>query len=111
MKKSWTPPKASALDVARYIIKKTGPISAMKLQKLVYYCQAWSLVFDDRPMFKEPIQAWVHGPVIPQLYKKHRGEFEVSLDDIPGKIANLDKDARATIDSVMTFTGTSLLSS
>ena len=26
------------------ILNQTGPIPAMKLQKLVYYCQAWSLV-------------------------------------------------------------------
>ena len=31
-------------DVVKYILNQTGPIPAMKLQKLVYYCQAWSLV-------------------------------------------------------------------
>ena len=35
---------ASVFDVAAYILKKTGPSSIMKLHKLTYYAQAWSLV-------------------------------------------------------------------
>lgn len=97
--------KASALDVARYILRKQGPMSAMKLQKLVYYCQAWSLVFDGRPMFREAVEAWVHGPVIRALYAKHRGKFEVSIRDIPGNNSNLDTDARDTIDAVLRVYG------
>ena len=53
----------SVYDVAAYIVKKTGQISTMKLQKMVYYCQAWSLVWDEKPMFKEKIEAWANGPV------------------------------------------------
>lgn len=35
---------ASVFDVAAYVLEKMGPMSAMKLQKLVYYSQAWALV-------------------------------------------------------------------
>ena len=42
---------ATVFDVARYILEKYGPLSAMKLQKMVYYSQAWSLVWDDAPLF------------------------------------------------------------
>jgi uncharacterized phage-associated protein len=52
-------------DVAAYILEQRGPMSAMKLQKLVYYSQAWSLVWEDRPLFREEIQAWASGPVVP----------------------------------------------
>ena len=48
----------STLDVGRYILRKLGPMGTVKLQKLVCYCQAWSLVWDDRPLFSEPIEAW-----------------------------------------------------
>ncbi len=61
----------SVLDVAAYILKKKEKISAWKLQKLVYYCQAWSLVWDEEPMFEEEIHAWINGPVSPDLYEKH----------------------------------------
>ena len=65
-------------DVAAYILSRKGPMSAMKLQKLVYYCQAWSLVWDDAPLFREPIEAWANGPVCPPLWERHRGRFELS---------------------------------
>jgi len=50
---------ASVHDVACYILKKQSPMTTMKLQKLVYYCQAWSLVWDEKPLFKERMDAWV----------------------------------------------------
>ena len=42
---------ASVFDVAKYILHKLGTVTTWKLQKLVYYCQAWSLVWDDEPLF------------------------------------------------------------
>lgn len=96
--------KNSALDVAQYILKKQGPITAMKLQKLVYYSQAWSLVWDERPLFKERIEAWVNGPVVPELYEAHRGMFEVH--EIPGGLPDtLDEAAKETIDEVLNHYG------
>ena len=66
--------KTKALDVAFYFIKKgldeKKPITNKKLQKLVYYSQAWSLVLNNEKLFKEKIEAWVHGPAIPSLYEK-----------------------------------------
>ncbi len=55
----------SVESVAAYILSQHGKLSAMKLQKLVYYCQAWSLVWDEAPLFQEQIQAWANGPVVP----------------------------------------------
>jgi hypothetical protein len=43
----------NVFDVAAYIVNKLGIISTMKLQKLVYYAQAWSLVWDEQPLFQE----------------------------------------------------------
>lgn len=97
--------KASVSDVARYVLKWLGATSAMKLEKLVYYCQAWSLVWDERPMFRERIEAWASGPVTPALYVQHRGKFTVVEDDIPGNPDNLDQDALDTIGAVIEFYG------
>ena len=57
-------------------------ISNLKLQKLVYYAQAWHLALYDEPLFNEPIEAWVHGPVIPELYRKfkHYGWEPISYE-------------------------------
>ena len=55
---------ASVYDVAAFILGRLGQVGAMKLQKLVYYSQAWSLVWDDQPLFSETIEAWDKGPVV-----------------------------------------------
>lgn len=68
-----------AQDIADYFIwlaNNTGSfISNLKLQKLVYYAQAWYLAIYDQPLLDEDFEAWIHGPVIPELYKEY-SEFQ-----------------------------------
>jgi uncharacterized phage-associated protein len=93
----------SVFSVARYILNRTGPISAMKLQKLVYYAQAWSLVWDESPLFNEPIEAWANGPVVPSLYTSHRGKYLVAEADYDNySVDCLSADQRETINAVLT---------
>lgn len=47
-------------------------ISNLKLQKLMYYAQAWSLVLRGSPLFAADFEAWVHGPVIPELFRRFK---------------------------------------
>ena len=68
---------SAVFDVAKYILEKRSPMTAMKLEKIIYYSQAWSLVWDSAPLFNEPIEAWMNGPVIPVLFNVHRGKFQV----------------------------------
>jgi len=91
---------ASVHDVAAYILSKTDGLSTMKLQKLVYYSQAWHLVWDEVPLFEEPIQAWQNGPVIRSLYDRHRGQFSVTKWP-DGNAKNLTKSERGTVDAVL----------
>jgi uncharacterized phage-associated protein len=95
---------ASAHDVAAYIIEKRGEMSAMKLQKLVYYSQAWNLVWEDRQPFPDKIQAWANGPVVPSLYREHRGDFKVR-SWAGGDAAKLSDRQRGSIDAVLGFYG------
>ena len=106
-----TPPSArrtlrrmvSVDDVAAYILARKGPMSAMKLQKLVYYSQAWSLVWDDAPLFGEPIEAWASGPVCPKLWERHRGQFELRAPWRSGDPERLSADEKATVDAVLDY--------
>lgn len=91
-------------DLTAYILGVTGAIPAMKLQKLVYYCQAWSLVWEERAIFQDRIEAWVNGPVVPALYQLHRGAFEVS-NWPTGNPEALVEDDRSTVDGVLKFYG------
>lgn len=95
---------ATAHDVAAYILKKRGEMTAMKLQKLVYYAQAWSLVWDEEPLFANRIEAWVNGPVIPDLYKIHKGKFKVSAWP-KGRPDALSDRQRETVDAVLKHYG------
>jgi uncharacterized phage-associated protein len=93
---------ANVHDVAAYILRQRGQMTAMKLQKLVYYSQAWALVWDERPIFPERIEAWANGPVVFELYDKHRGLFKVAQWD-DGDYHALDKSERETIALVLNF--------
>src|SRR5688500_10553579 len=95
---------ASAHDVAAYILERQGGMSAMKLQKLVYYAQAWHLVWEDKPLFSERVEAWANGPVVPELYRQHRGMFQVNTWG-SGDSGKLDDRERQAIDAVLGFYG------
>ena len=95
---------ANVHDVAAYILEKNSRMTAMKLQKLVYYCQAWSLVWEEKPLFPEVIEAWANGPVVRALYDRHRGMFEVTKWSA-GQSAKLTKRERETVDAVLKFYG------
>ena len=75
---------ATVFDVAKYILEKSGEMSTMKLQKLCYYSQAWSLVWDDSPIFMEDFQAWANGPVCPSLFRFSQGQFSVKPSEMKG---------------------------
>ena len=94
----------TAHDVAAYVLKRQGAMSAMKLQKLCYYSQAWHLVWDDEPLFNERIEAWANGPVVYELFDAHRGLF--SVGSWPrGNADALSDSQRETIDIVLNHYG------
>lgn len=91
---------ANVYDVAKYILQKQGEMTTMKLQKLVYYCQAWSLVWDSESLFNDHIEAWASGPVVPSLYNVHRGEF--LINELPiGSTKSLTRKQKETIKAVL----------
>lgn len=94
----------SVHDVAAYILEKQGRMTTMKLQKLIYYSQAWSLVWDEEPLFGEQIEAWANGPVVRELYEKHKGQFEV-IKWRYGDPSKLNKKQKRTINSVLKYYG------
>jgi uncharacterized phage-associated protein len=67
-----------ALDVAAWFLsaidREAGDsITHLKLQKLVYYAQAWSFALLGRPLFEEPVRAWRHGPAVDSVYHEFKG--------------------------------------
>lgn len=65
--------QVSALNMADYILVQCGSMSHLKLQKLLYYCEAYHLAYTDRAVLHENFQAWVHGPVCVEVYHALKG--------------------------------------
>jgi uncharacterized phage-associated protein len=85
----------TAVDVMKYIKSRMSLNGEVQLQKLAYYCQAWSLAWDGTPLFEDRIQAWKLGPVVPALRFR-----EDSADP-----SALGPAERATVDAVISFYG------
>jgi uncharacterized phage-associated protein len=58
----------TASVIAKWIINKIHP-EPLKLQKLLYLAQGYSYAFYDRPLFSDDMEGWVHGPVVPSVYR------------------------------------------
>lgn len=109
-------------------LQKGLSLSPLKLQKLLYYEQAWSMVFFGREqtLFAEAPQAWVNGPVYPSVYhtysqmlgvydefsKEHfcnLQEVGKPTDELLSALAvkmNLSEDQLALSDRILTLYGT-----
>lgn len=93
---------AKIYDVAYYILQKKPGITTMKLQKLCYYAQAWSLVWDELPLFDEEFEAWANGPVCKELYLIHRGQFTIFADELKDYAkTELSDEQKETIDIIL----------
>lgn len=65
------------LDIARFVINycndREYDISNLRLQKLLYFIQAYYLGLKNKmPLFKEDFEAWDFGPVIPCVYQEYK---------------------------------------
>lgn len=101
----------SCHDVAKYFLSLADDdagdlISNLKLQKLVYYAQGFHLAIYDKPLFPESIEAWTHGPVVPELYRAYREYGAGSIDrpsDIDFRIYN--DDVKELLDEIYAVYG------
>jgi len=55
----------------RYFINELQP-DTLKLQKLLYFTQGISFCMNDEPFFEDDLEAWVHGPVVPEVYHQYK---------------------------------------
>ncbi|MES9859672.1 MAG: type II toxin-antitoxin system antitoxin SocA domain-containing protein [Candidatus Thiodiazotropha sp. LLP2] len=80
-----------AIDVANWFLSEIDrdagdSITHLKLQKLAYYAQAWSLALREEPLFEEDFRAWAHGPVATSIYTNFKDYGWLALpapDDAP----------------------------
>lgn len=94
-----------AIDIVKYIIYLANLngdlITNLKLQKLLYYAQAWYLVnFNGRPLFSDSIEAWQYGPVVPNIYYEFNnfGRKPVDLDVQESELSQFINEDREYIE-------------
>lgn len=93
---------STAHHVAEGLIKisheQHAPVTNLKLQKLLYYAQAWHLVFfNGESLFDDPIEAWVHGPVVPAIFRRYK---EYQWNPIANVAVVLSEERRAHLEKV-----------
>ena len=98
----------SVYDVASYILSKIdgNVCTTMKLHKLLYYCQSWSMVWCEKPTFTQKIEAWANGPVIRDFFYFHKGFYSIHYNDLSlGNENLLSQEQKNVIDDVLEFYG------
>ncbi len=98
--------KEKAILIAKYFIKKNEKdkkgLDNKKIQKLLYYSQAWNLVLNKKELFHNKIEAWIHGPAILEVYQAFKG-FDFENPDVDILKENFDvisSEERKVLDSV-----------
>ena len=84
--------------------------SVLKVQKLLYYCQAWHLAIEKDSLFAGKFQAWVRGPVNREVYDRFSGKTMFSSLEEADISHGFDKAAipetqREVMDSVLEIYG------
>lgn len=79
-------------------------VTHLRVQKLLYFAQAWHLLLLDRPLFEEDMQAWAHGPVAPSVYQAFTGNGWNALP-IGGDDSGIEGESLAVLDQVKLLYG------
>lgn len=120
MKVNSTLQKIDSILLSNYILKHYGPMSHLKLQKLLFYCDAYHLAYFDVELIDDKFEAWVHGPVSRKVFDSLKDKSLLYSDieyvdndtDIDNKFASLlslQKDLLNNILSTLsTWTGIEL---
>lgn len=97
--------KTSILDVAQYILEK-GKLDTLpytKLERLCYYAQAWSLAWDDEPIFPEALYAGANSAVCPEFFQSVNNRLYISVTENIGVSEILSDDQKSSVDAVIEY--------
>ncbi|MFH1745022.1 MAG: type II toxin-antitoxin system antitoxin SocA domain-containing protein [bacterium] len=104
--------KTKVLQVADYFILKNNKnpkpdFTNKKLQKLLYYSQAWNLVINNKKLFDDKIEAWIHGPSVPIVYLEFKkfGYNEIKQDVKESDFPDISTEEKNVLDSIWNVYG------
>jgi uncharacterized phage-associated protein len=97
--------ETNALTLAQHLVARCDDITNLKLQKLLYYGQGWYLALNGgQSLFDDQIEAWVHGPVVPIVFRKYR-DFKWSKLPAQTPLNDLPSNVSEHIDEVLSVYG------
>ncbi len=84
-----------------YVANRSGmSINNKKLQKLVYYAQAWHLVLCNDSLFEDQIEAWVNGPVVKDLWSQYNVHYTGPIPAAQVMEPSLTPEVKRVLDEV-----------
>lgn len=89
-------PKPDSVDLAKFVLAKSGKMTHLKLQKLLYYVEAWHLAVFEEPLLADEFKAWVHGPVSTRVWNAFKDASSPLLNDM--KIST--REARPIVQKI-----------
>lgn len=94
----------TAKDLANWFLAHES-MTPKKLQKMLYYAYAWTLTLtnekeDDlsNKLFSDKFEAWVHGPVIPEIYQAYKEYGYTNIPKCESEISIDNKDIESILD-------------
>ncbi len=87
-----------ALDIANELLRlaenedEGDLMSNLKLQKMLYYEQGFHLAYFGTPLFDEEIEAWMYGPVVPEVYDAYDRYGRNGIESDPAKDITLEPE-------------------
>ncbi len=90
---------ATIFDVADTFLSYES-MTPKKLQKLCYYAQAWHVALKGVPLIDCKFEAWVHGPVCPELYYQYKHFRWLEVPRMERIDRNIDEDTLDFLDEI-----------
>ncbi|RJX12352.1 DUF4065 domain-containing protein [Bacteroides sp. OF03-11BH] len=112
--------KIDSVMLSNYILKHYGPMSHLKLQKLLFYCDAYHLSYFDKELISDKFEAWVHGPVSRKVFDSLKDksllysdiEYINNGEDVDKEFTSLSSLQQELLKDILsnlsTWTGTEL---
>ena len=95
--------RIDSIELSKYILALAGNAAHLKLQKLVYYTEAYHLAYFEESLIDDQFEAWLHGPVSRKLwnyYKERSNIYDPIICDVDRDTLIADVERKLTEDQI-----------
>jgi uncharacterized phage-associated protein len=75
----------SAVLIAEWFVRKgiqeKNPLDLLQIMKLAYIAHGCYLAIEEKPLFKEKVEAWQYGPVVFEIYTEYKRHGKSKIVD------------------------------